>query len=209
MPYPKHHKAQTQDRILAAAIDLFSRHGYEQVSIGQIMAEANMTHGAFYAHFKSKQALFQAAFLETVKRSRAARLVKGPFSLSHLTDLVKHYLNLRELEKGGNPGPEVVLFNEVGNQNAHVRKLFEQSYVNLKKMVETRLKALCKLKLLEIDANRDSIEEKSRAILALLIGAVVVAKTITQEDEQRGILESAQKQILHLLGVNLPAIAAQ
>ncbi len=201
MPYPKDQKTKSKDRILAAAIELFSRYGFDKVSIGQIMSAAKMTHGAFYAHFNSKEALFKASFLETVKRSRAARLVKGPLSVNHLTELVTHYWNLRELERNTLPGPETLLFNEVGNSNANVRRLFEESYDGLKKMVERRLIALSKLKQLPIEVHQESIAEKSRAILSLLIGAVVVAKTITREEEQRGILEAAQKQILLMLGV--------
>ncbi|MBA55102.1 MAG: TetR family transcriptional regulator [Pseudomonadales bacterium] len=201
MPYPKDQKTKTKDRILAAAIDLFSRNGFDKVSIGQIMKAAKMTHGAFYAHFDSKEDLFKASFLETVKRSRAARLVKGPLSVNHLTELVTHYWNLRELEKNAMPGPETLLFNEVGNSNISVRRLFEESYDNLRKMVETRLIALSKLKQLPIEASREIVGEKSRVILSLLIGAVVVAKTITHEEERRGILEAAQKQILVMLGV--------
>ena len=202
MPYGKEHKAKSKDRILTTAVELFSRDGFDKVSIGQIMRAANMTHGAFYAHFESKEALFKASFIETLKNSRAARLVKGPLSVKHLTALVTNYWNLRELAKKNDPGPETLLFNEAGNQNANIRHLFEESYNNLKKMVETRLVALGKLKQLPFEADHETVAEKSRAILSLLIGAVVVAKSINSEEEQLDILESAQKQILSILGAN-------
>ena len=204
MPYAEDHKARSKDRILASAIELFSRYGFDKVSIGEIMRAAKMTHGAFYAHFESKEALFKASFLETLQRSRSARLVKGPLSVKHLTDLVTHYWNLRELEKNGTPGPESVLFNEAGNQNAKIKQLFEESYDNLKRMVEVRLAALSKLRQLPFKPDHETISEKARAILSLLVGAVVVAKSISAKEEQRRILESAQNQILHMLGVSTP-----
>ena len=77
MPYPKDQKDKSKLRILDASIELFSRYGFDKVSIGEIMRKAKLTHGAFYAHFDSKEALFNASFMETVKRSRAARLIKG------------------------------------------------------------------------------------------------------------------------------------
>ena len=104
MPYPKDHKTKSRDLILNAAVDLFSRYGFDEVSIGQIMKSAKMTHGAFYAHFESKVALYRASFIETLKNSRAARLVKGPLSINHLTSLVTNYWNLSELEKKNKPG---------------------------------------------------------------------------------------------------------
>lgn len=45
MPYPKDHKAKTRERILEAARVLFNRHGYDRVTIDQIMAAANLTRG--------------------------------------------------------------------------------------------------------------------------------------------------------------------
>ncbi len=201
MPYPKERKAKSKDLILNSAVELFSRYGFEKVSIGQIMHAAKMTHGAFYAHFESKEALYRASFFETLKNSRAARLVKGPLSLKHLTSLVTNYWNLSELEQKSKPGPETILFNEIGNQNSNIKRLFEESYDNLKKMIETRIVALIKLKQLPLEPDRELIAEKARTILVSLVGAVAIAKNISREEERSRILESTQKQILLMLGV--------
>ncbi|MES9834729.1 MAG: TetR/AcrR family transcriptional regulator [Candidatus Thiodiazotropha sp. L084R] len=201
MPCPKDRKAKSRDLILNTAVELFSRYGFDKVSIGQIMKAAKMTHGAFYAHFESKEVLFRASFLETLKRSRAARLIKAPLSINHLTSLVTNYWNLSELEQKSRPGLETILFNEIGNSNSSIKRLFEESYDNLKKMIETRITALIKLKQLPLEYDREIISEKSRAILASLVGAVAVAKNLSCEDEQRHVLESTQKQILNMLGV--------
>lgn len=207
MPYAKTHKAKSKDLIIDSAIDLFSRYGFDKVSIGQIMSSAKLTHGAFYAHFKSKEALYSESFSKTLKGSRAARLVKGPLSVKHLTALVTNYWNLGELGKKSKPGPETILFNEIGNENANVKRLFEESYQSLKKMIETRIVALSKLKQLHFEPDSETIAEKSRAILASLVGAVVVAKSISDKDEQRKILEAAQQQILNMLGVKESELA--
>ena len=201
MPYAKDHKVKSRNRILQSATELFSRYSFEKVSIGEIMQKAKMTHGAFYAHFESKEALFRASFLETLKNSRAARLIKGPLSLRHLTRLVTNYLNLRELENNHQPGPETILVNEIGNHSNSVKPLFEESYNKLKKMIEIRIAALIKLKRLPLEADRELIAEKARAILVALIGAIAIARNLSQE-EGRKILESAQKQILTMLGVS-------
>ncbi|GEK46869.1 TetR family transcriptional regulator [Bisbaumannia pacifica] len=202
MPYSANHKAKSRERILKSAIELFSRQGFEKVSIGQIMKLAKLTHGAFYAHFASKEALYHASVRETLESSRAARLVKGPLSVQHLTELVANCWNLQELERKHKPGPETVLFNEIGNQNAEVRTLFEASYLRMKKMLETRLIALGRLKKLPFEPDREVIAEKSRAILASLVGAVAIAKSLPGEQERQHILDAAQRNILQMLGVN-------
>jgi len=201
VPYPKEHKAKSKNLILNSAVELISRYGFEKVSIGQIMQSAKMTHGAFYAHFKSKEALYRASFFDTLKNSRAARLVKGPLSVKHLTKLVTNYWNLSELEQKSKPGLETILFNEIGNQNTNIKQLFEESYDKLKKMIETRISALIKLKQLPLEPDRELISEKARTILVSMVGAVAIAKNISPEEERRRILESTQKQILLMLGV--------
>jgi TetR/AcrR family transcriptional regulator, transcriptional repressor for nem operon len=201
MPYPKEHKAKSKDLILNSAVELFSRYGFDKVSIGQIMQSAKMTHGAFYAHFESKEALYRASFLETLKNSRAARLVKGPLSIKHLTKLVTNYWNLSELEQKSKPGLETILFNEIGNQNSNIKQLFEESYDKLKKMIEIRISALIKLKQLPLESDRELIADKARTILVSMVGAVAIAKNMSREEERCKILESTQKQILLMLGV--------
>ena len=195
-------KAKSRERILQSAIELFSREGFEKVSLSQIMKLAKMTHGAFYAHFASKEALYHASVRETLAGSRTARLVKGPLSVKHLTELVANCWNLQELERKCKPGPETVLFNEIGNENAEIRNLFEASYLRMKKMLETRLIALSRLKKLPFEPDRDIIADKSRAILACLVGAVAIAKSLPSSQERQDILKAAQRNILQMLGVN-------
>ncbi|ASK20484.1 MULTISPECIES: TetR/AcrR family transcriptional regulator [Halomonadaceae] len=202
MPYPKSHKSKTKERILASATELFSRYGFQKVSIGQIMKLAKMTHGAFYAHFASKEALYNESVRLTIDNSRAARLVKGPLSLQHLTELVANYCNLQELEAKHRPGPEAVLFNEIGSEKAEIRTLFEASYMSMKKMLETRLIALSKLKQLPFANDRKAIADKSRVILASLVGAVAIAKSLPGEVERKQVLLATQRQILLMLGVS-------
>jgi AcrR family transcriptional regulator len=202
MPYSKTHKSESKDRILKSATELFFRYGFDKVSITQIMKLARMTHGAFYAHFDSKEALFSASFLETMRRSRAARLTKSPFSMKNLFSLVTDYLNLRDPKKVDEPGPESILFNEIGSENFEIKKLYEKSYSSLKENLETRITALCRLNKLPFPADSETVAEKSRAILASLVGAVAIAKSLPHEEEQRNILLTAQKQIFSILGVS-------
>ncbi|HBR97745.1 MAG TPA: TetR/AcrR family transcriptional regulator [Gammaproteobacteria bacterium] len=203
MPYSKDHKARSKQKILDSARELFLRNGFERVSISQIMTVARMTHGAFYAHFESKEALFSASFLDTLRDNTRPRLAKAPFTLKHLMSLITDYLNLRELAQTPKPGPESVLVNEIGSTNPQIRTLYETSYFSMKKMIEKRITALSRLNRLPIDAqDRDTVSEKARAVLTTLVGAVAIAKSLPHEEEQRNLLATAQRQILAILGAN-------
>src|SRR5207248_9343903 len=60
-PIPGSKKEQTRERILRAAARAIRKHGYEGVGVADVMKEAGLTHGGFYAHFASRDALLAAA----------------------------------------------------------------------------------------------------------------------------------------------------
>jgi TetR/AcrR family transcriptional repressor of nem operon len=61
MRYPAKETAAKHDRIVREASRLFRERGFESVTVGEVMKAAGLTHGAFYAHFASKQELQEAA----------------------------------------------------------------------------------------------------------------------------------------------------
>ena len=60
MPYPAGHRAKVKKNIIDSARKPFNRHGFENVSLNQIMAGAGLTQGGFYSYFKSKSDLYSA-----------------------------------------------------------------------------------------------------------------------------------------------------
>jgi DNA-binding transcriptional regulator YbjK len=58
MPYAAGHRTEIKGKIVQSARRLFNRHGFDNVSIAQIMAGAGLTHGGFYSYFKSKSELY-------------------------------------------------------------------------------------------------------------------------------------------------------
>jgi TetR/AcrR family transcriptional regulator, transcriptional repressor for nem operon len=61
MPYSIEHKARTRAKIVESARILFNRHGFEQVSIDDVMRRAGLTRGCFHNHFASKDQLYAEA----------------------------------------------------------------------------------------------------------------------------------------------------
>src|SRR5687768_8328574 len=59
----------TRGRILRAAAVRFRRQGYVETSVHQVMRDAGLTHGGFYAHFQSKEELFAAAVRQATDES--------------------------------------------------------------------------------------------------------------------------------------------
>jgi AcrR family transcriptional regulator len=59
-------RAETRQRLLEAAAEVFMRRGFEAASIEEITAEAGYTRGAFYSNFESKEQMFVELLQERV-----------------------------------------------------------------------------------------------------------------------------------------------
>src|SRR2546430_17184503 len=70
MRYAPEHNEATRERILEAASRLFREHGIAAVGLARIMAEADLTVGTFYTHFKSKEGLLREALLRSLRRGK-------------------------------------------------------------------------------------------------------------------------------------------
>ena len=70
MRYEKGHKETTRQRIVETAAARFRRYGIEGVGVAEVMAEAGLTVGGFYSHFKSKEDLVRAAMEESATHAK-------------------------------------------------------------------------------------------------------------------------------------------
>jgi len=71
MRKPKGQKAETRQRIVEAAAALFRQHGIDAVGVDAVMHAAGLTHGGFYGHFRSKEALVAAMSAASLGRAAA------------------------------------------------------------------------------------------------------------------------------------------
>jgi TetR/AcrR family transcriptional regulator, transcriptional repressor for nem operon len=72
MRITKEKKQENHDRIVTIASEMFRERGFDGVGVADLMKVAGMTHGGFYNHFASKEALIAEAairgFVETLER---------------------------------------------------------------------------------------------------------------------------------------------
>src|SRR6266849_10651242 len=68
---PNSRKEETHERIVDAAARAIHRHGYAGVGVADVMKEAGLTHGGFYAHFDSREALLVEALERAGRQSLA------------------------------------------------------------------------------------------------------------------------------------------
>jgi TetR/AcrR family transcriptional repressor of nem operon len=129
MRYPAEQKAETHEKILAAAARSFREHGSEMNGIGQVMNELGLTKGGFYRHFESKGDLYAAAVARAFEElgDRLATVAEAAPKGAELRAVIEHYLSTRHLNAPGMGCPLAALASEIARQPLEVRKRINHS----------------------------------------------------------------------------------
>ena len=107
MRYSSDHKAETRERVLKEAANEIRAKGPDNVAVSGIMARAGLTHGGFYAHFASRDALLVEAMQHAGRESAAAldaaierRMARGRTRFEALVESYLHDAHLERPEQG-------------------------------------------------------------------------------------------------------------
>lgn len=173
MPYPRDHKAKTRAKIVASARALFNRHGFDQVTIDQVMARAGLTRGGFYHHFSSKEELYGEAvasiagcspFSREVARRRSQGVERDDDALAHL--LVDMYLADEMLANVDDQCPLYALPSDVARSSRGPRAEYT-------KIIERMASVFRGSRV----AQGGDPEGRAFAAVALCVGGMVLART--------------------------------
>src|SRR6476620_8836734 len=122
MRYAPGHNEAARERIVEAASRLFREHGIAAVGLAKIMAEADLTVGTFYTHFKSKEALLREALLRSLDARREA--VEGALGSADLETAIRAYLSPEHRDAPGTGCPVAALASEVARHPRATRHTF-------------------------------------------------------------------------------------
>lgn len=171
MPYPTGHRAAVKKNIIDSARRLFNRHGFECVSVHQIMAGAGLTHGGFYSYFKSKSDLYAAVlgcFFTDPEWKNCWEGVQVDLSSTDVgPQVVRAYLSRQHFEDVENSCPMVALPTDVARSGASAKRAFETVFKAMVNVLERSL----------IQTGRHR-RATAQGIAALSIGGMIVARTM-------------------------------
>ena len=126
MPYAPDHKQRTRNKIVRSAARLFNRRGIAEVTIGEIMPDAGLTHGGFYRHFKNKEEFYAEAVRHFLRKEAPARWQKGPAGAlkpdqAFAKFVVGAYLSRDHLEDVDGSCPLIGLSSDVARSSRSVK----------------------------------------------------------------------------------------
>jgi TetR/AcrR family transcriptional regulator, transcriptional repressor for nem operon len=193
MPYPPSHRDATKGAIVSVARRLFNRFGFDRVSIGQIMAEAGLTHGGFYHYFESKSDLYAEAMQcfftdpgwdstwEGIEIDRTAADI-GP-------QIIRAYLSRQHFEDIDNSCPMVALPSDVARAGESAKRAYESVF---KAMIE----------ILRSGSRAEQHPDRTIAlsVAALCVGGMVVARASEDRAFADEVRDACKAVALRLAG---------
>jgi TetR/AcrR family transcriptional repressor of nem operon len=193
-PVPGSKKEQTRERILRAAARAIRKHGYEGVGVADVMKEAGLTHGGFYAHFESRDALLAAAVDQagaesTENLNRAVARAKHGEEVMALVDTYLEDRHVTAAEHG--LGCAIAAAgSEVPRQQADVRRAAARRIKELIGFVERQLP----------EWGKAAAHEKAMGIVASMVGALMLARAVDDAQLSKAIRKSARELIRATVG---------
>jgi AcrR family transcriptional regulator len=199
--YDEHHmqslkgsskKEETRERILRAASRAIRKHGYEGVGVADVMKEAGLTHGGFYAHFESRDALLAAAAdQEGVESSEhLSRAIAAAKPGQELMALVDAYLSDGHVAAPEKGCAIAAAGTEVPRQHADVRRAANRRIKDIIGLVERQLP----------EWGRSAGHDKAMGIAATLVGSVVLARAVDDAQLSKRIRKAARELVRTAVG---------
>ncbi len=175
MRYPAEETAAKHERIVREASRLFCERGFENVTVGEVMKAAGLTHGAFYAHFGSKQELQEAAVVYgqalSADRARSYGVTK-----KGRRAYADRYLSPRHRDNPGNGCTMAALAQEVARSTPEIKTAFERG-------------------LMEILSAESGDRKEAIFRAAAMVGGVVLARAVEDSRLSDEILESVRQKV--------------
>src|SRR2546421_6654193 len=180
-------KEQTRERILRAAARAIRKHGYEGVGVADVMKAAGLTHGGFYAHFESRDALLAAAADQAGAESveHLTRSIAAAKPGQELMALVDTYLSERHVAAPEQGCAIAAAGSEVPRQQAEVRRAAGRRIKDLIGLIERQFP----------EWGRSAAHDKAMGIAATLVGALVLARAVDDAQLSTRIRKASRELI--------------
>ena len=186
MRYPKEHKEQTRTRLLESGGSHAKKHGFGGSGMDSLAAAAGVTTGSLYKHFEGKSDLFAALIRAELQRTAKRFSAIAPGDLEAATKALAAYLSLNHVKHPETGCALPSLTPEVARAEPATRAAYQASLRRIHAIVE----------------GWTGSSDKAWALIAQNVGAVMLARAMCDEGDQRDLLESVRREGQALLEGN-------
>ena len=192
MRYSREHKQETHVRIVRKASVRLREKGAHGVGVADLMKEAGLTHGGFYAHFDSREALVIEAFAYAMDRSmeRWRKTCEQISPDKRLAMIVDTYLTPLHRDDPGHGCAVPTLGAEIARESPKTRKAFS---AKLEQMIDMMAEQMP-------DASGKVARKRAAATLATMMGTLVLSRIAGSSEFSDEILSAGREAALGRAG---------
>jgi TetR/AcrR family transcriptional repressor of nem operon len=198
MRYSREHKLETHARIVKRASVRIREKGAHGIGVADLMKDAGLTHGGFYAHFDSREALVIEAFAYAMDRSteRWRKLAETTPPEKRMAAIVESYLTPLHRDDPGHGCAVTALGAEIARESPKTRKAFA---AKLEQMVDMLAEQLP-------DIPRKAARKQALATLSTMVGTLVLARIAGSGELSEDILGAGRAAALGRTAPAKPAV---
>ncbi|KJC51118.1 TetR family transcriptional regulator [Bradyrhizobium sp. LTSP885] len=188
MRYSKEHKQETHARIVRKAAVRLREKGAHGIGVADLMKEAGLTHGGFYAHFDSREALVIEAFSHAMDRSteRWRKVAEEVPPEKRLSTIVDSYLTAVHRDDPGHGCAVPTLGAEIARETPKTRKAFA---LKLEQMIDMMADQI-------LDVPRKTARKQAMATLATMMGTIVMSRIAGNGELSEEVLSAGREAVL-------------
>lgn len=180
-------KEASHERIVSAAAKAIRRSGYDGTGVADIMKDAGLTHGAFYAHFASREAMLAEAADRAGAESNAVAeaVVAATAPDQSLQALMQVYLSKEHLQSIETGCPISALGSEMPRQSPEVRRAATR---RIKEMIDLVARQMP-------DWGQSSAHERALVTVATMVGTLILARAVDDAALSDALRSAALKRL--------------
>jgi TetR/AcrR family transcriptional regulator, transcriptional repressor for nem operon len=188
MRYSSGHKFETHARIVRKASVRLREKGAHGIGVADLMKEAGLTHGGFYAHFDSREALVIEAFTHALDRSteRWRQLAEQVPPQKRLAAVVNSYLTPLHRDDPGRGCAIPALGAEIARESSRTRKVFSGRLERMIDMLADQIQGV----------PRKAARKQAMAAIATMMGTLVMARIAGTGEFSDEVLAAGRHAVL-------------
>jgi TetR/AcrR family transcriptional regulator, transcriptional repressor for nem operon len=188
MRYSREHKQETHARIVRKASVRLREKGAHGVGVADLMKDAGLTHGGFYAHFDSRDALVIEAFVYAMDRSleRWRKVADDMPAEKRLTTIIETYLAPTHRDDPGHGCALTTLGAEMARESPKTRKAFAAKMEQLIELIADQIQ----------DVPRKAARKQATGLLATMMGTLVLSRVAGSGEFADEVLQAGREAAL-------------
>ena len=188
MRYSREHKQETHTRIVRKASVRLREKGAHGIGVADLMKEAGLTHGGFYAHFDSRDALVIEAFVYAMDRSLEhwRKLADDTSPEKRLVTIVETYLSPTHRDDPGHGCAITSLGAEIARESPKTRRAFAAKMEQLIELIADQIQ----------DMPRKLARKQAMALLATMMGTLVLSRIAGSGEFSDEVLQAGKEAAL-------------